>query len=148
MTYINQMEISHSNKNLKIVPQCRTHHGALAKPSLEILTVVFHWGSVFVSVSGSVCVWGTVWTCVYVTERVREKGEHVWQEEKERRKEDKQRAEKGVSPVGLWVIQSTQWGDGDWQTGDLTFPRMLFMALIMDLMLPWRPSIPGSRFIF
>lgn len=79
----------------------------------EILTVVFHWGSVFVSVSDmSVCHCYCVNMCVYDRKSARER-ESTYDRQRERREtrrvgEDKQRAEKGVSPVGLWVIQSTQ----------------------------------------
>ncbi len=59
-------------------------------------------------------------------------------------KREKKERWRGGLFIGLWVTQSTQWDEGDWQTGDLTFPRMLFMEPIMDLMLPWRPSIPAS----
>lgn len=54
------------------------------------------------------------------------------------------RGKRGL-PVGLSVSPSTQLSDGDWHTGDLTFPCMLFMVLIMDLMLPWRPSMPARK---
>lgn len=64
---------------------------------------------------------------------------------------ERRRVEEGMGrrkrdlPMGLSVSQSTEWNDGDWQTGDLTLPHMLSIALIMDLMLPWRPSMPARK---
>lgn len=108
---------------------------------------VFHWGSVFVTVY-DMCVCLCVCVCVHMTKYVWERRSMCDRTRKRRDKvggRGKQRKLRGDIPVGLWVTQSTQWGDRDWQTGDLTFPWMLFMALIMDLMLPWRPSIPARK---
>lgn len=113
------MEISHSNKNLKIVPQCRTHHGAPAKPSLEILTVVFHWGSVFVSVSGTivrVCVWHCVNMCVCDRKSARERGACMTgreREEKRRQTESRERSQ-SCGFVGYTINPVRWWRLADW----------------------------------
>lgn len=64
--------------------------------------------------------------------------------DRQRRKKESGR-ERGRKEVFPWECELHNQPSEVMETGDLTFPHMLFMALIMDLMLPWRPSIPTRK---